>query len=423
MEYEQKHVYAGSERIEQFTDKGNWERTLYVHEDVMGNTWYYTKANGQSFAELIYDTWGMPESPNKLLNNDHGNYVFATFTGHIYDTTLDVYFAEARFYDANNRSWLAMDPVKDGLNWYQYCYSNPTTYYDPLGLWGTVTSTKQALLAGSEIEPALFWRQKDFFQGHWWQNEDDLTTAYKMLLKESKSRNMTIITLAQDYDYFDYFGYANTRLYTLQALIGTGRTGTYEAETMTALRAVLISQYAEFDLDTPELTPDNIRAIRNWYNNSSEIGKQGTYYWENGWGNIITGIAILGVGIYAGRPVKVSSVNEGSLESGTLSNVDARRWYLEQESKIPDLIDKNLSLEEQARQAFDLRNQFRTQARELMSDRALAESLYITDPNLTWEQIVEKQIKKGMVGDDVYRAIIESSQRSRASVNQSLGVE
>ena len=30
LEYEQKHVYAGSERIEQFTDKGNWERTLYV---------------------------------------------------------------------------------------------------------------------------------------------------------------------------------------------------------------------------------------------------------------------------------------------------------------------------------------------------------------------------------------------------------
>ena len=136
LEYEQKHVYAGSERTLQFTDKGNWERTLYVHEDVMGNTRYYTKANGQSFAELTYDAWGMPESPNKLLNNDHGNYVFATFTGHIYDTTLDIYFAEARFYDANNRTWLAMDPVKDGGNWYQYCYSNPTTFYDPTGLAG-----------------------------------------------------------------------------------------------------------------------------------------------------------------------------------------------------------------------------------------------------------------------------------------------
>ncbi len=136
LEYEQKHVYAGSERIEQFTDKGNWERTLYVHEDVMGNTRYYTKANGQSFAELTYDAWGMPESPNKLLNNDHGNYVFATFTGHIYDTILDIYFAEARFYDADNRTWLAMDPIKDGGNWYQYCFSNPTTYYDPTGLAG-----------------------------------------------------------------------------------------------------------------------------------------------------------------------------------------------------------------------------------------------------------------------------------------------
>ncbi len=140
LEYEQKHVYAGSERIEQFTDKGNWERTLYVHEDVMGNTRYYTKANGQSFAELTYDAWGMPESPNKLLSNDHGNYVFATFTGHIYDTTLDIYFAEARFYDANNRTWLAMDPVKDGLNWYQYCYSNPTTYWDLLGLKGAAVT-------------------------------------------------------------------------------------------------------------------------------------------------------------------------------------------------------------------------------------------------------------------------------------------
>ena len=102
-----------------------------------------------SFAELTYDAWGMPESPNKLLNNDHGNFVFATFTGHIYDTTLDIYFAEARFYDAGNRTWLALDPAKVRLNWYQYCYSNPTTYWDPLGL---KPESKQAKLNGSEIK-------------------------------------------------------------------------------------------------------------------------------------------------------------------------------------------------------------------------------------------------------------------------------
>ena len=138
LDYVQREVYAGSERLEQFTDRtsGGYERILYVHEDLMGNTRYYTKENGNSFAELTYDAWGMPESPNKLLNNDHGNYVYATYTGHIFDTTLDIYFAEARFYDANTRTWLAMDPIKDGDNWYQYCYSNPLKYWDPTGLSG-----------------------------------------------------------------------------------------------------------------------------------------------------------------------------------------------------------------------------------------------------------------------------------------------
>ena len=163
LEYEQRHVYAGSERLEQITEKGTggWERTLYVHEDVMGNTRYYTKATGQNFAELQYDAWGQPVSPNKLVNNDHGNYVFATFTGHIYDTTLDVYFAEARFYDAITRTWMAMDPIKSGLNWYQYSISNPTTYWDPTGLMPKTTlnlllaAHKIGLLPDDMVYPAV----------------------------------------------------------------------------------------------------------------------------------------------------------------------------------------------------------------------------------------------------------------------------
>ena len=106
-----------------------------------------------------------------------------------------------------------------------------------------------------------------------------------------------------------------------------------------------------------------------------------------------------------------------------LSDVDARKWYLAQEAKIPDLIDYSQSLEQQAYQAFSLRNQYRTTARELMADRIKAESLYKTDPNRTWEQIIQKQIDKGLSGDDIYREIIKSSQRSRKSVNNSLGLE
>ena len=66
---------------------------------------------------------------------------------------------------------------------------------------------------------------------------------------------------------------------------------------------------------------------------------------------------------------------EGGLEPGTLSNIDARKWYLEQEAKIPNLIDDSIPLEQQVRHAFELRNQYRRQARELMSDQQLAEFL------------------------------------------------
>ena len=100
----------------------------------MGNTRYYTKDNGQSFAELEYDVWGAVTSPEKLNNNDNGNFAAAVFTGHPYDTVLDIYFAEARFYDAKHRQWMASDPIKSGLNWYEYCYSNPATLLDPNGL-------------------------------------------------------------------------------------------------------------------------------------------------------------------------------------------------------------------------------------------------------------------------------------------------
>jgi RHS repeat-associated protein len=110
------------------------------------------------------------------------------------------------------------------------------------------------------------------------------------------------------------------------------------------------------------------------------------------------------------------------LKPGTLSNVDARKWYLSQEAKIKDLLDSSLSLEEQAKQAFNLRNQFRTQARLLMADRELAEKLMREEPNLAWEQVVQKAMNRGYSGDDIYRYIIDSSQRSRPSINKSLGL-
>ena len=117
-----------------------------------------------------------------------------------------------------------------------------------------------------------------------------------------------------------------------------------------------------------------------------------------------------------------NSFTASNLKNGTLSNYEARKWYLEQERKIPDMIDRNKPLIDQAKQAFNLRNQFRTQARELMADRKAAAELYKNDPNMTWEEIVQKYRDRGLEGNEIYKAILESATHSRKSVNEALGL-
>ncbi|MCC6189677.1 MAG: hypothetical protein IT318_11630 [Anaerolineales bacterium] len=111
------------------------------------------------------------------------------------------------------------------------------------------------------------------------------------------------------------------------------------------------------------------------------------------------------------------------LKPGTLDNKAAREWYLAMEKSIKGAIDPNLSLEQQARLAFDLRNQIRTWARELMADRDEAARLMREEANLSWDQIIARAQAKGFSGDDIWRYIIEASQRSRESVNKLMGLE
>lgn len=120
---------------------------------------------------------------------------------------------------------------------------------------------------------------------------------------------------------------------------------------------------------------------------------------------------------------------DANVQRGSLSNKEARIWYRQQEAKIPDLIDKSQSLENQAKQAFNLRNEFRTDARLMMKDRITADRLAREEKNLTWDELVNKTVDKlrrdnqAVTEENIYRSIIDSSQRSRSSVNKALGLE
>ncbi|MDR3314566.1 MAG: hypothetical protein LBS96_08970 [Oscillospiraceae bacterium] len=107
----------------------------------------------------------------------------------------------------------------------------------------------------------------------------------------------------------------------------------------------------------------------------------------------------------------------------TLDNTTAREWYLAKLSSISEQINPALPLEERAKQAFDLRNMYRTQTRELMEDAEARERLDREKPNQTFEELVALKIaEKGYTREQALKYILESATRANIGVNRSLGL-
>jgi hypothetical protein len=89
-----------------------------------------------------------------------------------------------------------------------------------------------------------------------------------------------------------------------------------------------------------------------------------------------------------------------------------------------DIIAKEASIEEQARQAFELRNLNRIQARSLMYNQELRRELDLSEPNRTFEELLEdKMRRKSMTREEALLDIISTAGKTRKKVNTILGLE
>ena len=106
-----------------------------------------------------------------------------------------------------------------------------------------------------------------------------------------------------------------------------------------------------------------------------------------------------------------------------LSNREIRALYDAQVKSIPQQIDRNRSLEEQARQAHALRAYYRTQARDMMQDQAERELLDIDRPALSFEALVEdKMRRKRLTQEEAYEDIIQTAKKTNRMVNTFFGL-
>lgn len=132
----------------------------------------------------------------------------------------------------------------------------------------------------------------------------------------------------------------------------------------------------------------------------------------------------------AGKPAPTTAAEATALRGSgvTWSNAEVRGHYLKLVSAIGPANarwrEEGLSAEERARRAFQMRRDARITGRAMMTDKgevlALEErdkAKYGHPDGPTFDELVKRNQAKGLQGDAVFEAIVESAQRTNGAVN------
>ena len=129
-------------------ENGNQVR-LYYHQDLRGTVDYLTSPVSQKIESWThYNEWGEITHNAVLKCGQRQLDLVKNYTGHEYDSVLGMYYAKARFYDAENRKFISLDPIMDSSRYdvsqyattpaffvqYLYVKNSPLVYIDPMGL-------------------------------------------------------------------------------------------------------------------------------------------------------------------------------------------------------------------------------------------------------------------------------------------------
>ena len=100
----------------------------YHHTDHLGTTEVITDESGNVVWEAGYEAFGS-------ILNERGETKFTpSYTGKFFDKASGLYYFNARWYDSELGKFTVSDPIRDGVNWWNYCNENPLSFFDFNGL-------------------------------------------------------------------------------------------------------------------------------------------------------------------------------------------------------------------------------------------------------------------------------------------------
>lgn len=104
-------------------------------------------------------------------------------------------------------------------------------------------------------------------------------------------------------------------------------------------------------------------------------------------------------------------------------NKSVRLWYHEHIHNIPNEIPDDLSMEERARKAFELRNYYRTEARNRMADEDARAELDAIRPNPSFDELIESKMRrKKMTREEAIQDIYETAVKSNPEYDKRAGL-
>ena len=123
------HVYGPEGEVGTYADYVMYSFT----KDRLLSTRLVSNPKGEAVVAKDFGAYGEPIDVFTREDLVDNNVNKARYTGHVYDDIAGLYYAKARTYNPTDKRFTSLDPVMDGLNWYEYCRSNPLKYTDPTG--------------------------------------------------------------------------------------------------------------------------------------------------------------------------------------------------------------------------------------------------------------------------------------------------